>query len=306
MTQWVKGYHTGETAFEPKPKAWKDGSKAVYRIPYDPDQPLHVAHLEFWRATGGIYPVWKLKLKFSASKAGHAGLLQLTSQLDDALPLKVDKVLGTMVVYRIDPAIDIIGAEPLDLIAHVPKPGKRMIYVGDHGRPESVYHYEKKAPLTKPPTKLKKRTTGPLRLKLYERMSYHLQLLLDPPYGSCPVTRAEVETVWRQVAQRPSLAELAGLKNQLIDRRVAYAATAAGPIPNKSVRDWVNFCLAAFGGGVRKSQSKSSLAQGLKFRSYYEECAGDLINEDAWSRWPDGIAYTGLSDWIERAKANSQ
>lgn len=306
MIRWVKGYHTGETVFEPAPKARKDGSKAVYRIPYDPDQPLHVAHLEFWRSAGDNYPVWKLKLNFSASKAGSAGLLQLTSRLDNALPLVIDKVLGTMLVRRIDPAIDIIGAEPLDLIAHVPKPGKRMIYVGDHGRPESVYLYEKKAALKKPPTKLKKRTTGPLRLKLYERMSYQLQLLLEPPYGPCPVTRAEVECVWDQAAQRPPLAELADLKNQFVDRRVAYAATAAGPLPSKSAQDWVRFCLAAFGGGIRKSQSKSSLAQGLKFRSYYENCAGDLIDEDAWHRWVDGIAYTGLSDWIERAKANSQ
>lgn len=305
LKQYVSGYSTGETHFSPKPEVTGSGQrkKVVYRLDYDPDHPLHVAHLQLSRQETEGYGWWTIKLDFSVSKAGPVGLAKLTALLEDALQMNVKAILGSMRVQRINPAIDLIGAEPLDLIPHVPKPGKRMIYVGDHGRPESVYLYAKKAPLKQPPQTITKRTTGPLRLKLYERQSYFEQLKLDPPYGECPVTRAEVQSDWKQKKKQPWLANLATLPNRLLKRRIAYAA-AVGPQTGNASSAWVQFCLAAFGGGVRKTQAKTGPGQGLHFRKLYEDCSGDLADENAWTRWADGLAFTGLDQWVEIAKAN--
>lgn len=307
LTEWVEGFKTGQSVFHPTPSVSLGARrKAVFKLSYDPGQPLFAAYLTLTRTPAyGEIGSWSVKLEFSASKAGPTGLAKLTSLMSDATFLNVDKLLGTMRVRRIDAAIDLIGAEPLDVIAHIKKPGKRLVYVGDHGRPESVYLYEKKPPLKQPPQKLAKRTVGPLRLKLYERQSYFEQLKLDPPYGPCPITRAETESEWDSKKQQPKLADLADLKNQFSGRSVSYAGGCLGQGSSNQRSAWVQFCLAAFGAGVIKSQAKSPLAQGLRFRKLYENAAGDLIADTAWSRWGDGLALTGLSDWVQRAKANA-
>lgn len=199
-------------------------------------------------------------------------------------------------VARIDSAIDCIGATPLDLIAHIPKPGKRMVYVGAHGTPESVYFYELKKHLVAPPKTLGVKTMGPHRLTLYERRAYHLQLSLQPPYGPCPVTRAEVTKRWTK--KRPFLAEVPTLANLFVGRRVAYAAA----VPAGDKRAWRQFCLAGFGGGVDKSFFSWFPGPGPKFAKAYSTCSGDLIDPSCWDRWLDGIEITGLSDWIEIAQ----
>ena len=305
LREWIQGYKTGEVVFFPSPRV-TGGTKAqaVYLIAYDPVQPLHRARLTLSRREGDNYPVWSVKLEFSASKAGTTGLVQLTAAIDDALPLNVNAVLGSFQVSRVDPAIDLIGAEPLDLIAHVPNPGKRLVYVGQHGRPESVYLYEAKKPIHAPPKSLTYNTRGPLRLKLYERREYFRQLMIAPPYGECPVTRAETEIRWKKKSQRPYLADLASISNLLEGRRVAYAAAIAKMAGIANEEDWVQFCLAAMGGGVSKSQSKWTLGAGFKYRALYSSCKGDLLNEAMWSRWADGIANTGLDKWLAIAEVN--
>lgn len=194
LKQWVQGFKTGDSYFDPAPKViGGPKASAVFRIAYDENQPLNRARLSLSRVPGPDYGVWSARLEFSASKAGPSGLVKLMSRVDDALNLNFAALLATFRVSRIDPAIDLIGAEPLDVIAHVPNPGKRLVYIGDNGRPESMYLYEKKKPLEQPPQSMAYKTTGPLRLKLYERKAAFKQLLLTPPYGECPVTRIEYD-----------------------------------------------------------------------------------------------------------------
>ena len=305
LKEWVEGYKTGQTVFSPSPKISGSPTKrqVVYQIKYDSLQPLKVATVTLARRQGAEYGIWSVKVEFSASKAGPSGLAQLTSRIEDALPLSMASLLGDLRLSRIDPAIDLIGARPIDLICHVPKPGKRLIYVGNSGKAESLYLYEKKKPLKKPPASIAYNTRGPLRLKVYERRSYHLQLALIPPYGPSPVTRAEIEMRWKKAKQRPSLAALADLPNLFVGRRVAYAA---GAFPGLSLRehdDWVRYCLASMGGGSSAAQGSWKVAAGLKFLKAYVGCEGDLVNETAWEGWKDGIKHTGLDHWVSLAKS---
>lgn len=173
-----------------------------------------------------------------------------------------------------------------------------MVYIGSHGRPESVYFYQAKAPLNKPPSKLGVKTTGPHRLTLYERRDYHLQLALQPPYGPCPVTRAEVSKRWTK--KRPPLAKLADIENLFAGRRLAYAAA----VPVSNGRTWKQFCLAAFGGGTHMSLNSWIPGPGVQLAKAYADCAGDLVADDCWNRWSDGITATGLMDWIKSLSAD--
>lgn len=284
-----------ETLADPKPKVTGGANpKAVFNIAYSETEPLQRAHMSLMRKQGQDYGIWSARLEFSVSKATPSGLLQLTSAFENALPLLFEKMLPDFRVSRIDPAIDLIGIRPIDVIARIEKPGKRLVYVGDNGEPESLYLYQKKQPLKKPPASMAKRTTGPLRLKLYERRDYFRQLMLDPPYGDCPVTRVEAELVWD--SKRPMLSSLPELSNPFAGKHVAYAAKLAAS--HTKPRDWLSFCLAAFGSGARTAQEKWPKGIGISFRNTYSSCPGDLVHPDCWHRWQDGLAHTGLGDWI--------
>ncbi|MDB5700692.1 MAG: hypothetical protein JWL66_891 [Sphingomonadales bacterium] len=302
LTGWVAGYKTGETVFTPSPTVNNTSTKARYFLAYDAIQPLNRATLTLLRRLGPDYPIWSVRLEFSASKAGPEGLMKLLAGLEEALPLNVPALLGSFLVSRVDPAIDLIGANPLDLIGHVPKPGKRLVYVGSHGRPETIYLYDAKKPLKSPPKSVTYNTLGTLRLKLYERRDYFRQLMLPPPYGNSPVTRAEIEMRWKK--GRPYLRDLAEIKNLLKDRRVSYAPAVLKTANASTKKNWILYCLATFGGGAAKAQAKWPLSLGLKFRALYRGSDGDLLNETMWSRWENGISITGLDKWIKVAKAN--
>ncbi|MBA3678207.1 MAG: hypothetical protein H0W74_12540 [Sphingosinicella sp.] len=273
-------------------------TRGEFYIAYDDAQPLSKARVTLSRTKGADYASWRIRCEFSPSKAGQTGLVKLTAGLEAVLPfVSIPKLIHAFEVARIDSAIDCIGATPLDLIAHVPKPGKRVVYVGAHGKPESVYFYELKKPLKTPPTRLSVLTRGPHRLTLYERRDYHLQLSLQPPYGPCPVTRAEVIKRWTK--KRPLLAGVTSLDNLFAGRRVAYAAA----VPAGGSKAWRQFCLAAFGGGIDKSLFSWLPGPGATFAKAYTACTGDLIDPHCWDRWEDGIKATGLGKWAELAQS---
>lgn len=292
VTEFVKGFKGGESHFSPSPYV-QGGPKAgaIFKLGYDSDQPLNFARLELRRRIGPDFGIWSVRLEFSASKAGPAGLVQLIAQIENAVGfLRVDRLLETFKLSRVDAAVDCIGATPLDLIAHVPKPGKRVAYVGDNGVPETVYLYGRKKPLDAPPSKLSVKTRGPLRLTLYERRDHARQLCLPSPYGDCPVTRAEVSRRWTK--HRPLLSEIAEIPNLFSDRRVAYAPPIGG-----GTSAWQKFCMAAFGAGVDAASFSWLPGRGGKFRKLYLGCVGDLVDQDCWGRWNDGLVATGLTQW---------
>lgn len=295
LKQHVEGLLNGAVFFSPKPKITGlsgDKHKAVFSLAYQDEEPLHRAFLTLQRRAGPDYPIWSVRLEFSASKAGPDGLGKLASIMDDALPLSIPQVIAGFSISRVDVAVDCIGAEPIDLIARIKKQGKRLTYVGDNGRPETVYLYEKKPPLKGPPGKLGIKTTGPARLKLYERRAYLSQFSLPPTYGPCPVTRAEVQMRWTK--GRPSLGKLLGLKNLYQDVSVAYAP----PIRDNS-KSWRQFCLAAFGAGTSAAATAFFPGDGFAARKLYQSCTGDLIDKSCWERWKDGVAVCGLKEWVD-------
>lgn len=293
-----------ETLLVPKPYVVAgEHAKADFWIAYNSVEPLHRAHLTLTRRPGQDYGIWTVRLEFSVSKASPHGLVQLTAAVEEALPLVFEKVLPDFRVSRVDAAIDLVGIRPIDVISRIKKPGKRLVYVGDHGEPESLYLYEKRKLLKEPPKSLSTKTTGPFRLKLYERRDYFKQLLLEPPYAGCPVTRVETTKKWtnKTPSKRPALSSLANLSNLFAGTHVAYAASLAAS--QQKPQDWLAFCLAAFGGGVRTAQHKWPGGVGLNFRKTYSTCPGDLVHPDCWDRWQDGLNYTGLGDWIVLAGA---
>lgn len=292
-----------ETLADPKPKVTGGANpKAVFNLAYSEAEPLQRAHLSLMRKQGQDFGIWSARLEFSVSKATPSGLVQLTSAFENALPLVFEKMLPDFRVSRIDPAIDLIGIRPIDVIARIEKPGKRLVYVGDNGEPESLYLYQKKQPLKKPSASMAKRTTGPLRLKLYERRDYFRQLMLEPPYGDCPVTRVEAPLVWD--SKRPMLSSLPKLSNPFAGKHVVYAAKLAAS--QKKPQNWLSFCLAAFGGGVSTAQQKWPDAVGLGFRKQYSSYVGDLVFPCCWDQWANGLSYTGLAAWIDAAGTHPQ
>lgn len=294
LLEWLANLKKEKPLVQPK---WvTEGKRAEFALAYDPAQPLNKAKLFVVRKPGADFGSWSIKLEFSVSKAGPAGLVKLTSLMGDALPLNVAALLPDFRVSRVDVAIDLIGANPLDLIAHIQKPGKRQVFIGASGHPESIYLYETKKPLKAPPSSLSYNTKGPMRMKMYERRDYHRQLKLDPPYGDCPVTRIEFECRWRK--GRPLIGGLAGIKNPIAGRRVAYAAKLAKT--SSSAKDWVAFCLAAFGGGVGTALQKWKPSVGIAHYQRYLHCEGDLVNADNWAEWHKGISFTGLDAWTNQ------
>lgn len=268
----------------------------VFTIRYDVAQPLNRAFLTLSRQPGDDYGIWTAKLEFNPFKAGTSGLQNIIEGFDAVGFLDFDALLPDFQIARLDAAIDCIGAHPVDLIAHIPNRGKRLMFSGQNGRPETIYLYEPKAPLKKPPSQLGVKTTGPLRMTLYERTSYHRQLKLPLPYGPCPVTRAEVTVRWNK--GRPHFAALDAMKNLFKGRRVAYAAI----LPVKDKRRWLSFCQAAVGLGPVATAEDWIMQGGLKYAQAYLGCQGNLIDETAWSEWERGLEITGLAAWIDAAK----
>lgn len=276
-------------------------TKAEFYVSYDQPHPLNRAKVTIERKKYVEIPAWLIRLEFSASKAGPKGLVQLTSAIKAVLPfVNTEKLLQVFRIARLDAAVDLIGCAPLDVIAHVPKPGKRLVYVGTHGRPETVYFFEAKPLLKHVPKKISSTTThGSHRLTLYERRDYHLQLLLDPPYGKCPVTRAEVTKRWTK--DRPHLSDVPHLENFFKGRRIAYASG----VPKRSSRAWQQFCYAVFGTGLEKAFWSWFPGPAPKFAKLYENCPGDLVDGSCWKLWHSGLQFTGLSGWIAAAKSEA-
>ncbi|WP_207793872.1 hypothetical protein, partial [Polymorphobacter multimanifer] len=271
---------------------------AVFSIQYNLDDPLERAMLTIARRPGPDFSIWSVRLEFNPRKAGSVGLVQIQEGVELAAPfVDFDKALGAFTISRLDAAIDCIGVTPLDLIALIPKPGKRMVYLGKHGMPETIYFYQDKLLPKNPPKTSAYRTTGTHRLTLYERRAYQKQLAQPSTYGDCPVTRAEVVQVWR--SKRPAFADLVTMQNLFEGRRVAYAA--AVPIKPTKRKLWKQFCLAAVGAGVDKATWTWMLSGGSDLAKKYSECQGDLVSENAWISWPTGLAYTGLEKWIAQA-----
>lgn len=249
------------------------------------------------RRPGDDFGIWSAKLEFNPSKARAQGLKKIIEEIEDTVAfLNLDALIGAFKIARLDAAIDCIGAHPLDLIAHIPKKGKRLMYSGHDGRPESIFLYERKPALSKPPSQLGVRTTGPLRLTLYERRSYHRQLKLPPPYGDCPVTRVEVTRRWNK--GRPHLSALGEISNLFEGRRVAYAAI----LPVKDKARWQSFCEASVGLGPMAVAEDWIMKGGLKYAKSYLECEGNLVDPAAWSEWQRGVEITGLTAWVTAAK----
>lgn len=235
---------------------------------------------------------WFMRVEFNPARLGAAGVVQLTAQISQCLlPLIVfEKLLPALRVSRVDVAVDCIGAQVIDLIVNIEKPGKRMLYVGESGLPESVYFFGHKAPLSKPST-IPSKTTGPLRLLVYDKRAECIQHNLPAPYGNAPLTRVEAIRTWKQ--NRPLLSELGGIDNIFGTHRVAYA-----PQVGAYRRDWKAYCKSAAGVGV--SGAVSHLRE-LTFRKWHLECSGDLVDAQCWPEWGRGLAMTGMDKLIELA-----
>jgi hypothetical protein len=271
----------------------------TFEINFTPGNPTDKAFYTVSRKVVDNLGVWSARLEFSARKAGPEGLARIEKAVNEVFSFRLHKMLPDMDVARLDVAVDMIGVEPLDLIGHVPKEGKRQVWIGDHGRPETVYFFEKKKPFQTPPKKVKVRTHGPQRLTLYERSAYEKQRGQPPSYGPAPVTRAEVSTRWTK--KRPPLKSLATCPNRFAGRRVAYAATI-----NLKPRPWLAFCMAAFGAGLEAPRRFWWKEGGAKLLADYRDCEGDLVNEDTWVGWQGGLKYTGLEAWIATAGAGGK
>jgi hypothetical protein len=279
-----------------------DKQKAEFWIKYAGDAVAERAHVTFQRRIGETYPSWSIRIEFNPFKAGISGMSAIRDAIEMIIApfLDFDRMLGSLQITRVDAAVDCIGARPLDLIVRVPKPGKRMIFASDDGDPEAVYLYEKKPDPASPPGNGSYRTTGPLRLKLYERSAYQRQYGQLPTYGGCPVTRSEVSVAWNK--NRPLLSQLVDIKNPFEGRHVGYAA-AFPPLDASSKRrkGWIAFCLTSFSTGVRAARWNALVSGGL-FAKWFAETPGDLVAEQAWEQWSSGVIYSGLMDWIEIAQ----
>ncbi|MES2271782.1 MAG: hypothetical protein V4533_12935 [Pseudomonadota bacterium] len=280
--------------------AYPNGKKADFRVAYDPAHPLHNGRVFLNRQLADDLPYWTMRVEFSASKAGTCGLVQLTAAIEHILPMfHVEKLLGDFQLSRVDAAIDCIGVTPIDLIAHIPKPGKRMVYIGDHGKPESVYCYAEKKQPNVPPKSYSYKTTGPLRMLLYERRDYLLQMKQPPTYGNCPVTRIEVPMRWKK--NRPLLTDISLIKNLFQGRRVAYAAAVA----NMASKGWQQYCMAALGAGTSGAMFTWVPGPGGKYEKAYLTSAGDLVDPLNWEKWDVGLEQAGIAALIQKAFAQS-
>jgi hypothetical protein len=265
---------------------------ATFKIPI-PGANHASAHLTVSRYP---YPAgakrWFMRVEFNPARLGAEGVVQLTAQISQCLlPLIMfDKILPALRVSRVDVAVDCIGAQVIDLIVNIKKPGKRMIYVGEAGLPESVYFFGRKTAPSKHVT-MPLKTTGPVRLLVYDKRAECVQHNLPAPYGNAPVTRVEANRTWKQ--NRPLLSELGGIENIFETHRVAYA-----PKVGEYRRDWKAYCRAAAGVGVSGAVSHP---RELKFRQWHLECAGDLVDAQCWPEWGRGLAMTGMDKLIELA-----
>jgi hypothetical protein len=273
-----------------------DQAKAIFAIDYAAHQ---TAHFTLRRSPGDDYFTWQVRLEFSPSRAGPEGLQKIEDGIDlVAGLLDFDRLLGAFKVARLDAAIDCIAAVPLDLVARAHNEGKRVLYMSPGVGPETIYLREKKA-LPKQPLGKSTKTFGTLLMTLYERRAQHLQLGLPPPYGKWPATRVEIVKRWSN--KRPSLEKLATIKNPFLKRHVAYAAA----IPSKKPARWREFCLQAFIGGPEFAAEHPYGAARVAMAKAYRTFKADLIDQDNWAGWSNGLAHSGLNHWIERANKSA-
>lgn len=271
----------------------KPNRTALYRIPCGPH---HSAYLRLARTPGPDFGSWRVELEFSPANVGPAGLDAIEEGLEIVAGfLNFDRLLSACQVARLDVAIDCIGLRPLDLICHIPKPGKRNIYVGDDAGVETIYLHQRKAPATNPKP-AGWNTLGTLRATVYERRAQFLQLGWLPPFGPCPVTRIEVRKRWNN--KRPWFSDLGGIENMFAGRRFAYAAE----VPVKPSNAWREFCLLVFAQGIERTTYEPLRGQHIGMAKRYENCVGDLVDESSWIGWGLGLEICGLAEWIARAK----
>jgi len=252
-----------------------------------------LARLELSRRNGQDYPVWKLALTLNPCKVGAQQMLAIPELFENALWMfDFYKFLEATHITRVDCAIDIIGARPIDLICRIENPGKRMAFLDGKYGPESFYWFQKKEHPSAPPKSSNYKSQGPTRLLVYERRARAIQHGFQPPHGKTPVTRVEIKHMWKG-AWHP-FSSLPNLKNLISGREVAYASQ---PHLISSPR-WRELCERSWSMGADNLSIHSPLAKNLQLINEYHNIEPDLITSKNWIGWAKGLELTGITDWL--------
>lgn len=263
--------------------------------------------VQFIRPKKGKKPQpWKLRLEFNPRKLGLVGLKALTDDLSYAKTFRIDRFLADCRLTRLDVAVDFIGAAVSEVVASVALKGKRTFHVGDDGCLETMQFHRNNPPPKQTyspagePKKVPRSTDplGPVIAKLYDRVKERAAVLQPAPFGPAPVTRAEIVKRWK--GGGPKLVQLEAHKNLLLDLRVGYD----GHLPPADLNEWKTYIAA------RRVTSKADTNKAMKLsipkaillsHRYDHPASNLLLHEDLWSRWPVGLAATGLDYWIALA-----
>ena len=266
------------------------GAKRVVRFTFAAGPRSNTALLEIRRHIGQI-AAWSYRIEFNPRKCGTSGLRKIMRVMSGALiGFDPEKLLGNAYVTGLDIAVDLIGVAPQDLVVRMPKAGKTTSVRDQTGRLETAYFYGAKPVPTAPPKKAGYKTTGPLRLRLYDRVALKLANAKPAPYGDIAITRVERTHRWTKNA--PSLGSISKIKNPWL----GYAIQFVGDLPHAETPAFQRQLAAWRGYGMAADSLGWPELSGLKMLNLFPS---PLVDGAIWTGWPQGIAASGLQKWID-------
>ncbi|MBX7532051.1 hypothetical protein K3165_03825 [Qipengyuania sp. 1XM1-15A] len=251
---------------------------------------VHLGLVELWRTNIDQFPSWSLRLEFNPRQLGMDGMNRLSHLFELAFGmLSLAGILKSSKVSRLDASVDVLGVQPIDLITRIKNAGKTGSYHSSSGALETKMFFGAKQPSANP-----LKTVGPLRLKIYDKVAEQEAKSKKPLFNSPRATRLECSRRWK--SNRPSLAQILKIKNPFEGVEVAYSGRAdliCTPVWRRTLERAIVY-------GIDNIPVEPPLAQSLKFISIYKTIQPDILSAKSWDDWSQGVALTGLTNWIKQ------
>lgn len=243
---------------------------------------------EFLKGTQKSPP--RLRISMNPRKLTPAGFKQLVQILSDpAGPFTIKPLVKSARVTQLDVAVDIVGLQVSEVVAHHQKQGKRSLYIGKDGVLETINIHRTASP-SKP--------AGNAFVRIYDRVRERQDRGKSPPFGPAAVTRVEVTKALKKPYN--SLTKLPVCVDPFEKLRVGYIWDQLPPSApwttyHALARSTPHAAAVEIMGLV--SDTAKSFAAAMKVPS-----AALVAKGMNWGGWKQGIKVTGLELLLNAGK----
>jgi hypothetical protein len=247
-----------------------------------------------------------IRVHMNPRKIGHKGFVDLCKFLAGVFDLPELRKWAR--VKELDVAVDVVGLNVGDIVAHHKRQVMRTYYVGKDGQLETVYIHKKPAPTKFPKDpggkdkpKLQGKKAGEVLVTIYDRVRNGARLGKLPPYGQAPITRIELT---KFPFKNTQLEQLLGYPDLLSGLKAGYVGSQDVPVLPARWREYH---------AARRTMTAADATQLLglpaeavvPLEKAMKVTTPDLIEPAVtWAGWHKGLVLTGLVQLLAIGKSS--